>query len=236
MPEGAAPRSSIEAAKRRSKPDHVPFVPRQLDGPNLAQGNDAIVAYCARRMVIWRIRGKPKGDTVSRVAKVLLAFGMLVGAYGVALAAPQQYGDWVVTLSGEYQEAYTGNDSGSTFGLFCFNGACEFYVDSNNPCTENAAIPMLINSETGALSVKSKCVHLNVQRGRTRYVYSIMDTDVIDAISNGQAIGFAMPLESGKFKVVRFSLNGARDATGVVGAAMNARSKSRQSEFRDQNL
>src|SRR5581483_11273653 len=106
------------------------------------------------------------------------------------------------------------NDSGSTFGFFCYGDSCTFYVDTNVRCAEKSKTPMLINAESGSTYVVSVCVHLPSGDGRVRYVNTILDTDVLKAISSGTIIGFAFPLEGGQFKVVRFSLNGAMRATG----------------------
>lgn len=129
------------------------------------------------------------------------------------LAEQQRVGDWTVDVSRSYAEAFTGNDSGSTFGLICLTGTCLFYLDNSVRCKENSKTPMLINADSGATYVIATCLHLTWNSGGTRYVYTIQDKDVVTAISSGATIGFAMPLESGQFKVTRFSLSGALRAT-----------------------
>lgn len=95
---------------------------------------------------------------------------------------------------------------------------------------------MLINAQPGASNVISTRTHLKMQNGRGRVVHSMGGTDVLAAISSGTAIGFAMPLESGLFKGVRFSLNGAAGAARPVGQALNAHPKSKGFQFRDSRL
>lgn len=144
-----------------------------------------------------------------------IAFFMGMFCFSSAVYADKQIiGDWVLDVGGgtSYAEAFTGNDSGSTFGLLCTSADCLFYIDMNLKCTEGGKIPMLINSSSGSTYISSTCVHLR-SKTEIRYVTAIKDADVVTAISKGKVIGFAVPLESGQFKVVRFSLDGAVTAT-----------------------
>jgi hypothetical protein len=152
-----------------------------------------------------------------------------------AIADEQHVGDWIVDFGGTYTEAFTANQSGSTFGLFCMSGSCTFYLDTNTRCSEGGSIPMLINSDSGATYVLSSCFHLT-QGQRVRYVNSIRDRDVVTAISSGGVIGFAIPLASGEFKVVRFSLNGATSATQRAVAGLKSRPGTRDTGLRDRTM
>lgn len=148
-----------------------------------------------------------------------------------ASAEKQRVGDWILDIQTRGTEAYTENGSGSSFGLLCMGGSCSGYVDTNTPCEVNAQLPLLINADAGSTYVVGRCVHYP-QSGRIRYVVAIQGSDIVTAISSGSVIGFALALKSGEFKVVRFSLEGAQDATSRAAAAM----KASKSQFRDTNL
>lgn len=155
---------------------------------------------------------------------------------GGAHVEAQQIGDWTVDIgTGGYTEAFTGNESGSTFGLICIGGSCSFYLDTNTRCNEGATIPILTNSDSGATYVNSVCIHLS-QRQQIRYVSKIQDSDVVTAISSGRVIGFAIPLASGEFLVVRFSLYGAVKATERAVAGLRSRPGVRDTGLRDRTM
>ena len=118
--------------------------------------------------------------------------------------------------------------------MYCFE-ACDFYLNTRTRCEEKAKIPVLINSDSASTYVTSSCIHLR-QGAAIRYVFAIRDADVVTAISSGQIIGFAMPLEGGDFKVVGFSLDGALAATRKAVDGMKARPKVRDTGLRDRTL
>jgi hypothetical protein len=154
---------------------------------------------------------------------------------GGALADKWQVGSWMVDIGTTYAEAYTANDSGSTFGFFCYGGSCGFYLDTGARCDENSKTPYLINAESGSTFVIGTCVHLR-SGGTVRYVNSFQDKDIVTAISSGKLIGFAVPLANGDFKVVRFSLNGALGASSQAIDGMRAQPKVRDTGLRDRTM
>ena len=148
-----------------------------------------------------------------------------------AQADRQTVGDWVVTGS----EAFTVNDSGSQFGFLCSDGSCVAYLDTKTACEDDATIPMVINSDSGAAYVLATCIHIK-RDGETRYVSAIQDKDVATAITTGSAIGFAIPMVGGQFKVVRFSLSGAVVASQRALAAMQGAAPPKKSTFKDTTM
>ena len=151
---------------------------------------------------------------------------------GSVWADKQTIGDWVLDIQSEFSEAYTGNDSGSTFGFLCGSDSCSAYLDVKSHCDENSSIPMLINAESGSAYVSAKCTHFP-QAGSVRYIAVIEDKLIATAISSGAAIGFAMPMLSGEFKVVRFSLDGALRATDLAASVVK---KPKAKRFEDVKL
>jgi hypothetical protein len=153
-----------------------------------------------------------------------------------AMADKVSVGDWILDIQNDYSETFVGNDSGSVFGLLCSRESCVFYLDTKTQCDKGAAYPMLINSDSGATFVNSRCIHLPSKNG-IRYVQSISDNDVVTAISTGYAIGFAIPMVGGQFKVVRFSLNGALASVAKASAAFSKSNESPASQkFKDTTM
>lgn len=151
---------------------------------------------------------------------------------GSVWAEKQIIGDWVLDIQPGLSEAYTGNNSGSTFGFLCGTESCSAYLDTKDTCDEGVNIPMLINAESGSAYVLAKCAHIP-QGGSVRYIAVIEDKQIATAISSGVAIGFAIPMQSGEFKVVRFSLDGALRATDLAVSAVKA---SKAKRFEDVRL
>lgn len=152
-----------------------------------------------------------------------------------AEAQSRRIADWTVDITATYAEAFTGNASGSTFGLYCFGADdCLFYVDTRTTCNEGAETPLLVNASSGSTYVIGTCriVRLSSQ---TRYLNTIRDADMVTAISSGRVIGFAIPLLSGDFRVIRFSLDGAVGASNAVSRALD-RIKPRTAPLRDSVL
>lgn len=184
--------------------------------------------YHGRIFVGGTIQNEKRGSGMKRIGFALVT----VCLTGSVWADKQIIGDWVLDVRPEFSEAYTGNDSASTFGFLCGPDSCSAYLDVKSPCDENSSIPMLINAESGSAYVSAKCAHFS-QAGSVRYISIIDDKHIAAAISSGAAIGFAIPLLSGEFKVVRFSLDGALRATDL---AVDAAKASKVKRFEDVRL
>ena len=127
------------------------------------------------------------------------------------------FGAWAVESTSSYSAAYTHNESDSVFGLMCGTN-CVVYVNAHIPCTEGHNYPAMINSPVGASNLQLRCVMIE-----GRYVLvTPLDDDFVQIFSaTAGEVGFAIPLESGRFAVSRYSLSGALEATAA--AARNAR-------------
>ena len=69
------------------------------------------------------------------------------------------FGSWRVDASASYTEAFTANESGSTFGVLC-GKTCVYYVSSSVACEQGHTYPAMINAPVGAFSDELKCVEL----------------------------------------------------------------------------
>jgi hypothetical protein len=103
--------------------------------------------------------------------------------------------------------ASTVNDAGSAFGVLCNQSGCSFFVNPQITCDENASYPALINAPSAGYTAKLTCTHYD--KGKSAVLLFENDQALIDALSVGGNLGVAMPMQSGEFKVSRFSLTGA---------------------------
>lgn len=136
-----------------------------------------------------------------------------------ALPQSKTFDAWGVgVISGEEGLfAATSNESGAIFGQFCYVATtnCVYLISNDTTCEEKADFPVLVNSDLGSKSLQVKCIPLNK---KARYVFT--DFDAIDKLAVGaNRIGFAFPLESGRFHVTRFDLAGSDRAIAYMRTA-----------------
>ena len=116
--------------------------------------------------------------------------------------------NWVVDISGQTTEAYTANDSKSSFGVFCAGDQCLFYLHQALNCEPGTKYSVLLNSQTVATALSMECTRIG---GKLFQILNPFET-VLRAAQAGDTIGFAVALQSGAFAVTRFSLAGAKPA------------------------
>jgi hypothetical protein len=137
-----------------------------------------------------------------------------------------RYGDWTATFGDTYQEAATGSDSGAVLGVWCSleTESCFAYFNSGTACAEGRGVPVLLNTATGAAVLQSTCTAIGKMWVNVFDDYSSATTLMLKATR----VGIAIPLDSGMFKVIRFSLAGAGDAIAAAHTVPSrAKSKSR---------
>jgi hypothetical protein len=118
------------------------------------------------------------------------------------------YQNWVTDLSGSTNEAYTVADANTSFGAFCANEQCLFYLHQGLNCSPGAKYPVLMNSPSISTVLTMECTLIN---GNLFQILTPFNS-VFQAIQSGEGIGFAVALQSGAFAVTRFSLLGAKPA------------------------
>ena len=139
--------------------------------------------------------------------KNLIAMGLLLLAL-TAQAEKLASQNWVVDLNGQTNEAYTANDSKSSFGVFCSGEKCLFYLHQALQCDPGTKYSVLMNSQTISMALSMECTQIGGN------LFQILDPfeAVLKATQAGEMIGFAVALQSGAFAVTRFSLVGAKPA------------------------
>ena len=140
----------------------------------------------------------------------LVCILMLVS--GIAQAEKLAFQNWVAELNGQINEAYTVNGPQSSFGMFCSGEQCLFYLHQNLRCTPGEKYSVLMNGPPISSALTMECTQIN---GNLFQILKPFD-EVLKGIQNGEAIGFAVALQSGAFAVNRFSLAGAKPAINRV--------------------
>ena len=155
-----------------------------------------------------------------------LAFVLILSALPLD-AQERRFNDWVVDRSndGTFFYAATGSlgESGSEDKLFaqsCYiGGSCIWLLAIKLGCEQDAEYPVLLNGESGAQILSLKC--MGPIEGTRMFRYGFTDFDKISvSVERNKLIGFAFPLKSGYFQVLRFSLIGASNA--IVDAQQRA--------------
>jgi len=118
-----------------------------------------------------------------------------------------QNNDWTVDIGKDYTEAFTNNATGSILGTYCDSKECFSYFEVRKTCEQNQSTPLLINSKLGAIYTSATCFVV-LSEGKKRYVNKIVDSNIVQTMTNGDVIGIAIPLVGGEFQVSRFSLKG----------------------------
>lgn len=144
------------------------------------------------------------------LAAVALFCGLSLGS----AQAGETYGSWSVALgdNSEFIYAATMNDSGALLGQFCYpdSGKCLWMLGMKTTCETGSEYPVLANTDTGAIQLKITC---SGPLSNGFYLYAFTEFDAVDAaVAGGTRIGFAVPLQTDQFRVVRFLLSGAAAA------------------------
>jgi hypothetical protein len=139
--------------------------------------------------------------------RILLSLFICISASAYA-GEKVAYQNWIVDMNGNTTEAYTANDSKSSFGVFCAADKCLFYLHQALQCQPGAKYSVLMNSATVSTALSMQCTQIG---GNLFQILDPFDA-VLNAIKAGDTIGFAVALQSGAFGVTRFNLAGSTDA------------------------
>lgn len=175
--------------------------------------------------------------------RLLLFFSFIVFSIASNSSShAESFGKWHTgtTNSGEKLFfAVTANDSGNLLGQYCSpsTGNCIWLLGMNASCKEGDQYPVLANSDKGAAHILVYC-NAKLDNGLYSYVFTDFDT-VNDFVMKGSKIGFAVPLQSDQFRVVRFDLIGSNRAISTmrsIAEKTHRRSPSKTTNTRDQDL
>jgi hypothetical protein len=131
-----------------------------------------------------------------------------------------KYGDWFIVRADDgtgdvIAGTSTDGSAKELLGYRCFakSQKCMHILVANTACSEGNSYPMLINSVSGAYKVDGICSKV---KNFDQLLLTPYDSIRTPIEKDGGLIGFAIPMESGAFKAVRFSLKGAKSATDAA--------------------
>lgn len=147
--------------------------------------------------------------SAARVLGVIVATVALSGgAWGQEF---QRFGEWSSGWSKENNASYaiTSNESGSALVMECrvSTGKCRWILAGDVRCDSGEAYNVLASSSVGATAFEMTCISATDDpKGRLSFNdYSL----AYNVITDGDNIGIAVAMESGRFRVIRFSLSGS---------------------------
>lgn len=143
--------------------------------------------------------------------KLIPALLMLLPWY--AYAQDATFGDWHVIQASNKTDyiAVTGQDNfDKALGYRCFSQSkqCVHFLIADIACEDGSQYPVLVNSDYSALSFDTIC---SENEGSYELILSNFDA-IHEILIKSNVAGFAIPMASGQFKVVRFSLSGSSEA------------------------
>jgi hypothetical protein len=146
----------------------------------------------------------------------MAAFLGAVSTLGVAVGS-DRIGDWVVSKYGNSMHvAETTNEAGASLGVMCFldSQECAAFIITTNSCKDGAAVPMMLNTATGADTITTVCRHISTDKSRPPLMMNVVNEfgTMKTAFANGGLVGVAIPMANGAFHVLRFSTGGASRA------------------------
>ena len=103
------------------------------------------------------------------VIRSLIATVLLIGLSVAHANDKIAYQNWAVEIGPETTEAYTANESASTFGLFCGGTTCVFYLKPNLNCVPNTKNSVLMNTGITSAALGMQCTQIG------QYYFQILD-------------------------------------------------------------
>ncbi|ENP0873894.1 hypothetical protein ACCI29_004392 [Vibrio parahaemolyticus] len=141
--------------------------------------------------------------------KKLLLILLAISSSFPAFSADTIHKDWVISTDGDdYYYAATINNSGHVFGKYCYfeDQQCLFLISVDITCTKGNKYPVLVNAESGSFNLNLVCG----DRMGSQNVLVFDNFDQVERTAKeSNQLGIAIPMESGHFKVSRFSLSGS---------------------------
>lgn len=140
-------------------------------------------------------------------------------AASTAVANQVQFGDWVFEPAGTNTE-YASTENGSNDGLAKTcphnDNLCYWTLVTKIKCSKGSAIPVILSADTGSMSATLRCI--TEQDPATGLAMEAFDNpaDVQSFLEKAGNLSIAVPLADGTFTVMRFSMDGAKQALAAL--------------------
>lgn len=146
----------------------------------------------------------------------LVLFAMAFNANAGDFNVVKYFQSWAVIKSDDGKDliAVTLNNEGNFIGYRCFssNKTCIHVLSAGTNCEDGGTYPILVNSDYSPMTMNTVC---NITNANHELLLTQYDT-IHEILKKGSNVGFAIPMQSGQFKVVRFSLLGSDEAMDYV--------------------
>jgi hypothetical protein len=143
---------------------------------------------------------------------ILISLALLLAAPAAAQQS-KTFGDWTVIAlddRGGLLAADVGEGGSIGFACFTKDQTCMFNIDLGESCVEGGRYPILVNgSGEGAAAMTGRC---SITDGHGYMIAENYNQFRQIIMANEGYIGFALPMASGQFKVVRIQTRGAKAA------------------------
>ena len=115
------------------------------------------------------------------------------------------------------------NDGGQAFGEWCSvdSGYCTWMIGMSAGCNKDLAYPVLANSDVETESLSMNCSGTIEDTDLSRYAFTDFKS-VKSLLKDAHVVGFAIPMQSDQFRIVRFSLVGCSNAISAMEADATA--------------
>jgi hypothetical protein len=140
---------------------------------------------------------------------------------GCLAGEPLMFNEWGVTQAddGSSVAALTMISDDAGFGEFCFYKikSCKWELLINIECNVGDDHLVFANSTSNYASLVASCYGKSANGKLFVYAFSWKELEaLIKQPTNVSQVAFAFPLKDSQFRVVRFSLNGLRESTGML--------------------
>lgn len=160
----------------------------------------------------------------------LLPVLFLAGVLGNA-QAQVPFDDWIVVNaddnSGDVIAAtFTDGSGKEVLGYRCFakTQECVHVLIPNTTCEAEGEYPLLLNAASGSSLVTGVCFKTT---SSDQLILKPFDSIRSPIEKDSGLLGFAIPMQSGAFKAVRFSLKGSTAATAAAERLIQERARAR---------
>jgi hypothetical protein len=130
----------------------------------------------------------------------------------LSLLSGAAHSDWSQGEAPTYSYVAVSNDDGQMLGQSCAvaDGYCRWIVTTEDMCEPGKTeTPAVISGSAGGVAATLVCLDSVVAQGKTLYRLGVAPFDDVDKVFRQTGtVGIAFPLQSGQFRVVRFSLGG----------------------------